>query len=536
MSKKLKYIIAVLAIAILICLPVVVFATSSLGSGPFRILVDDEIFELWAFDGDGPVPAFRLQDMAYIFRGTPAQFDIRTPPDDRWDFWIVRGAPYTPTGLEMSMDFEPRIAIFGSYGFAPGGFGFYSDPINVVIVGVDGYDEPATTIALTVIEDPDGTFFDVGSVANLLGVSKDWSYRFEYPYVHMSLTTGAAALAELPVMSPELVDILVRIGGHWVDRVHFYGMTIDESVVWPVGFRLSTMGFTDINAQLAPIRIGQGTAWWYPLSMRNLEDGYVELTIDAMSLPHLPLTWWDTNHIEDGYDPPDDMARFYNHRIVLDASQGHIEEITYFIDDAQFTMMRNDWQFVFGRTDPRRYTVGPAEGDGIVIRYVLGSILADSREFRIYRSTQSEERGELIKRVENINPHDRLLFEFVDATVEYGMVYYYSIYSFSERWGHFMASNVGGFRQQFVVDVNEVLGLPPGFTGVEDEEPELLEAEDETYETEEQEIIEIAVDIEPDETESSREQVLSRIWIPLLLLIAFFIFGGIVWRYGRNRT
>jgi len=534
MLKKFQLAVAVIAIAILLSLPTIVFATHGFGSSPTTVMVDGETFELWGFGGDGPVPAFRLQDIAYMFRGTPAQFDIRTPPDERWDFWIVRGAAYTPQGTELCLDFEERIAVFGSYGFVAGGLGFDGCPLRTVIVGIDGDNEPATTIALAAIEDPDGMFFEAWGLLSVLGVDFDWDNIHPYPNVSMTLTTETATPVELPFMSAELVSILLRAGGHWVDRAHFYSPIIDESVVWPVGFHLSITGFTDINASLAPINIWQGTTWWYPVSMRELESGYVELTVDIASPPRLSR---GAGLHEDGYYPPDDAARFYNHRMVFDASREWINEITYYVGDVQFRMMRNDWRDL-GRTDARRYTVAPADGGGIVLRYVLGEnmvFLTGDREFRIYRSTKSGERGELLLIRESLAPHDRLLFEFVDETVVYGNVYYYSIYTFSPRWEqHSMISGVEGSRGQYVVDVNEVLGLPPGYAGsVTDEnvipEPEVEPCEEEESEVDEPEVVDAIITLDHNNNETSSPRHWLR--IVLLMLVALFLrLQYVVWR------
>jgi len=542
MIRKLQLAAAVIAIALLISMPMVVLATHGFGSGPFTVMVDDELFELWGFGGDGPVPAFRLQDIAYMLNGTAAQFDLRTPPDGRWDYWIVRGAPYTPQGTELSLDFEERYAVYGSYGFVSGGLGFYSDPIRTVIVGLDGDSVPATTIALTVIEDPDGFFFEMQQLAPLLGIYWDWAAIFaSWPYADLALTTGTIIPHEPPVQPPELVDVLLRLSGHWVDRAHFYSPVIDESVVWPAGFNVSTAGFTDVGATVAPIAMPQGAVLWYPVVMHSLENGYVELMVDTTALPRSSWYRYAIFDPDVNYEIPDDAARFYNHRIVFDASREHINEVTYYIGEARFTMMRNNWPFVFGHTDPRRYTVGPAEGDGIVLRYVLGSIfMTDDRDFRIYRSTAYGERGELVERRQTIDTHDRLLFEFVDATVEYGQVYYYSVYSFSERWGHFMISSVEGFGRQFVADVNAVLGLPPGFTGVEDEDTdgaddtaEDLESYDEPPEDGEPEVAAAAVILQPDGTEAPAAV---RYWILLssVLIIALLMFL-LLWIRKRPR-
>jgi len=521
--KKIKFAIVAIFIAILIHLPILVLATHGFGSGVFTVMVDDNIFELWGFDGDGPVPAFRLEDMAYMFNGTSAQFDIRTPPDDRWDFWIVRGTPYTPQGTELSLEFENRNASFGSYGFV-GGYGFDSDPVGAVIVGIDGHNEPATTIALTVIKDPGGIFFEVSSLVPLLGIAWDWSdVNSAWPYADMLLTTGTAVPVQPPIQAPELVDILLRVGGHWVDYAHFYSPVIDESVVWPAAFMISTGGFTDINVSLAPIRPWQGHPWRYPVSMRDLEFGYVELTVDITGQPILSPNF----RLNEDDVPPDDIARFYNHRIVFDASQERIEEVMYYIGDMQFNMVRNDWRV----RHAERYTVEPAADGGIALRYVfwsISSLFIDDREFRIYRSTEMDERGELILRRQSLDTYDPILFEFVDTTVEYGQVYYYTFYTVSERWGHSRVFIPGA--RQLVVDVNEVLGLPPGFTGAEVEDTEIPEPEVEIYEAEGPEVVETLVVIEPDTTEEPHTFARLWIWISVLLVAIIFVVLCIVYK------
>ncbi|MCL2388673.1 MAG: hypothetical protein FWC89_14170, partial [Defluviitaleaceae bacterium] len=65
-----------------------------------RILADGESFTLWAVGNDTGISAFRLEDIAYILNGTPAQFNLRPAPDG-FHYWIVRGEAYTPTGQEF---------------------------------------------------------------------------------------------------------------------------------------------------------------------------------------------------------------------------------------------------------------------------------------------------------------------------------------------------------------------------------------------------------------------------------------------------
>jgi len=451
-------------IIILSAIPFIrVHATRSLFSHASTLTVDGETFELWGFFEDGPTPAFRLQDLAYIFNGTAAQFDIRTPPDARWDAWIVRGAPYTPKSTELSLDFESRHALFGSDGFiyGQGLGGFDSCPMRTFIVGIDGHDEPATTIVLQGIQDPDGMFFELHGLERLLGIYRYWR--------DWSLTTGAVAPVQPPIHTIDFIETMLRISGHWVDVAHFYSPAIDESVVWPMAFNLTLTGFTDMDASMAPIREWGQQTWWYPVNLRHLENGYMELTIDTTGHPLLP---WDrfTGNDTLNDEPPDDIGRFINHRIVFNASQEYVETMSLYIGDAHFTMMRNDWRD-FSQTDPRRYTVGAAEGGGIVLNYVLGvnriSFWTEV-ELRFYRSTTNNERGRLIYRQQLTDTSDRLLFEFIDTTAAPGNVYYYSIYAYQTRHRqHSRIFDAGGASNQIMVDVNEVLGLPPGYIGAE---------------------------------------------------------------------
>ena len=477
------------------------------------VIVNGERFEMWGFDGDGPVPALRLKDMAYIFNGTSAQFDIRTPPDQRWDYWIVRGAAYTPTGAELSLDFEHRSAVYGSYGFA-GGMGFYTCPIRTVIVGIDGYDEPATTVALTAIEDPGGMFFDVFMLAPLLGIAWDWDAVFYYAGPGIVLTPGTQTPAQPLVQSPELVDILVRAGGHWTDRGHFYSPIIDESVVWPAEFFLSVQGIDDANFS-APIRNWEWPRWRYPVVMRPLENGYVELTVDPAGQPHVP--WHELHHPDEIFEHTGDITRFYNRRIVFDASRPQIDEITYYVGDVAHRMIRNDWRI----RHALRHYAAPAEGGGVVLRYVFWSMSSfrDELEFRVYRSTSDEERGEMVFSQTDFDFYDRILFEFVDNTAEYGQVYYYTFYAISQRGDHWRVFKDMGNRRSIVVDVNYVHGLPPEFTGEEIEDEEIYEPEDEPHGNDEPEDAVQAITV-IDEYEAEYPSAPARRWPWILVAIA----------------
>ncbi|MCL2500828.1 MAG: hypothetical protein FWE90_10925 [Defluviitaleaceae bacterium] len=153
---------------ILLLLPITVRATHGFRSDSVTITVEGRDYLIWGYFEDGPVPAFRLRDIAYILNGTDAQFTIRETPDERWDYWIVRGEAYIPTGDELrEMPF--RSALFGSYGFVSG-VGIDSDPLGFAVVGIDEFDgEPDETIDLRVIRDADGIFFQLESLEHILG-------------------------------------------------------------------------------------------------------------------------------------------------------------------------------------------------------------------------------------------------------------------------------------------------------------------------------------------------------------------------------
>jgi len=177
MKMKLRMIVLTLATLIIsssFC--TVVSATSGFGSQKFTVIlndVNDEPFEIWGYDGDGPMPAFRLCDIAYILNGTSAQFDIRASSDSRWDFWIKRGASYTATGAEMLPIPENRRALFGSYGFIHGydSPGFDTAPIRNIILGVDGIYTPDEFISFRVVKDIDDVYFPLHDLGYLLGFS-----------------------------------------------------------------------------------------------------------------------------------------------------------------------------------------------------------------------------------------------------------------------------------------------------------------------------------------------------------------------------
>jgi hypothetical protein len=111
--------------------------------------------------------------------GTAAQFDIISPPDDSRDFWIKRGAPYRATSMELQPFDEWRRALFGSYGFLAGenSPGFGQSPFQDTIIGFDGEDYPAFSIAVTAVSDIDDIYFSLFDLSYWLGFSVEWTWE-----------------------------------------------------------------------------------------------------------------------------------------------------------------------------------------------------------------------------------------------------------------------------------------------------------------------------------------------------------------------
>ena len=117
--------------------------------------VNGETFEVWGYNRS----RFSLNDIAYILNGTTAQFNIRQIDDTQWDFWIVRGEQYTPTGDE----FKPipgRWAREGSFGTMES-YGINYPMSKTVVVGFDGDDYPATTVSFRAVNDIDEPRFSL---------------------------------------------------------------------------------------------------------------------------------------------------------------------------------------------------------------------------------------------------------------------------------------------------------------------------------------------------------------------------------------
>jgi len=451
MRKLVRFVLVTVLITGLIFayFPVQVVATHSFYSGMFTIRVGGQTYEVWGYDGDGPVPAMRLRDLAYILRDTSARFDIRESNDPAVDYWIVLGETYTPDGTEHAAIEEYRWARFGSLGHFDW-YGFDAYPVQAVVLGIDGEDAPLTSFVTWTVQDVDYTYFPVEIMSQLLGFTLRWVWDEGTIY---EIITGTRPAAELPVQSPQLSRLLSQLNGQWVDEAHFNNPIIDETVIWSMELEFSFHGFTDIvNLSVAPVWTGDPIfpQLWYPLAIRELESGVIELTVPPGSLPRVSPR--DASMWDDELDelPELDHNRFENQTILFDPE---LMELKYYVDDIPHTMIRRDWYH-----HAERYTVEAAEEGGVTLRYVISGGLDNIRqEIWVFRSTQEGEQGtNPIYRRLIADPRDILLWQFTDTDVEHDHVYYYTLI-LKTNWGD---RNISPNRQQMRVDINMVLGEP----------------------------------------------------------------------------
>ena len=420
--------------------------TDGLHSTEMTVRVNDRDFNLWGYICARRASALRLQDMAYMLNGTPAQFALRTPPDDRWDYWIILGEPHTPTGTEFRPIPEERHAWAGD-GMGYGGWGGFEDyPIRPIVIGVGGVYEPETSVALTAIRDVDYAHFSMHDLSQLLGFYLVYNRHYhwwgeDWPYHNVVIDTTRGMPAVLPMQEPELARILARLSyrdpGHWVDVKHMYAEEITEAVVWPAEFRISASGFSGVGLETVAPTVTDRWDWQeiernrlriYPMQMRTLENGYIELTVIQPEIPTMP---WNA---QPTYDHEFDIlpSRFYNYRIVVDPDQDPILEVTLYIGDARHIMYSHRFAMHFAG----RSQAVPAYGGGITLRYVSSrwtwSGMADA-EIMVYRSYQHGEERILLHSQQGITDADQLLFEFTDPTAEWGRVYHYMIYAGAQQ-------------------------------------------------------------------------------------------------------
>jgi len=313
--------------------PATVKATvDAIWSGQFAIQVNDEKFEVWGYSSAMSVLHLCLRDMAYMLRGTSAAFHIRRSVSESHQFWIVRGAEYTPTGYEFHAIPE-RFASRSDMGFLFGwegeASGFLRYPEQTIVIGIDGEDYPETFFAIRTIGDIDNIFFLVSDLAYILGfesiITTDrWNPgRYHENFVEgieRIFLTETREAATLPFRDATLLHVLIRINGylrgHWVCETHFASDEINESVVWPAEIIFSNdgIGFPYLYS-VAPGRprweegfeLQQNS--FEPLSIRIRSDGMAVLYVDNL------------------------QSRFADYSIIVDPHLVSHDTITLYIGD-----------------------------------------------------------------------------------------------------------------------------------------------------------------------------------------------------------
>ena len=376
------------------------------------IYVNGQRFEPWGYgywDGYGN---FRLRDIAYILNGTSAQFNIREPHGGHLHFWIERNTPYQPINTELSYFYEEQLEWR-----ALGTFHAYAvehSPLQSVILSLDGSSTPDTNVIATVLtafgfplSEPerlvnlDQVYFDIGELAGLLG----FSLEFKDDALH--ITTGAEYLTENIESQPlEILDLSMRLTGHWVDERFFNSEIINQEVAWPHEFEVGLFGltyqpqFVDFMFTGTPLAARQPNLWrgnrvFSPFSMESLEDDIITVSVDG-----------------------------HDRKIRVDMSSMPINSLIYYVDGVPHEMVRLD-----PNRSPGRYQYEALEDGGILLTYIADyqSFWGMPEYIHVYRSNLHGYDGARIFTHTVVDENDRIFFEFADPYAEAGRVYFYTI-------------------------------------------------------------------------------------------------------------
>ena len=438
----------------------------SVWSGEFVLRVDGTDYNLWGYSTDMAIHYFCLFDMAYILNGTPAQFNVRRPPGEQWDFWIVRGAPFEVVGQEFEdirlfreipERFATRADGGGLFGWDWEGSGFLQYPEQTFVLGIDGETTPATSLAIRTIADIDNVYFMLSELADILGFEHvittdrwhpgDWHDDF-IPGVDRTIDTSNSVFPELREQAPELVRFLIALSGHWVESAFFDSEYIDENIVWPVEIAFGYKGmYRPILDTLSPIRPTWTREAWEemratlsPVDFNSLGELVFELT-------------------------PVRQDEFPEYRVVFQSQAERIDNINLYIGDRAYQLRRHYdiWM------DASRYTIQATQGGGVLLRYIPRRWVFTSpedAEVRVYRQTGQER--ELIHSQFGVAENDRIMFEFVDPNPVPGAIHYYEIVRINQGWSEFATDPIR-------VDVYELTGLSAE-EAVYDETPDNYDA------------------------------------------------------------
>jgi len=425
-TKSKIYLCIIIALFLIMCFPKLVYATvDSVWSGEFVLRVDGTDYKLWGYSTDMAIHYFCLFDMAYILNGTPAQFSVRKPPGEQWNFWIIRGAPFEVVGQEfvdiplfreIPERFATRADGGGLFGWEGDGRGFLQCPEQTFVLGIDGETTPATNIAIRTIADIDNVYFMLSELADILGfehviTTNRWhpgdSHDDFIPDVDRAIDTSNTVFPVLREQSPELVRFLIELSGHWVESAFFDSEYIDENVVWPVEIAFDYKGmYRPLLNTLSPIKpIWTVEAWegmqqtLSPIHYNQLPELVIELT-------------------------PICQDEFPEYRVVFQLQTERIDNITLYIGDTAHQLRRHDDIWI----DASRYTIQALQGGGVLLRYIPRRWFFSNPEeadIRVYRITDGQR--ELIHRQTGVIENDRIMFEFIDQNPVPGVIHYYEI-------------------------------------------------------------------------------------------------------------
>jgi len=262
--------------------------------------------------------------------------------------------------------------------------------------------------------------------------------------------------------SPDPTTILERIAGHWVDIALYDSPTISADLLWPLEMVFYPQGMATGVRPLSAFII-DGAAFYIlinPLNMRDLGNGFVEMTVDTSrpsrchpSVFHYydPLSghcFCQTPGRDEAY-----MANMYVYRIdgriIVDTSGPTIDSLTIYKDEAAYTMVRFCGENNVARS---RYYYEPLES-GVRVRYFVGMWVFPRffQEIWIYRSTEEGYRGERVITHARYGLDDSIYYEFVDTTAQHGQTYFYSIWPSSEWTGSEEPLLFGGNWQMVVM-------------------------------------------------------------------------------------
>jgi len=226
--------------------------------------------------------------------------------------------------------------------------------------------------------------------------------------------------------SKELVKLLEKIDGLWVDKRYYESSEIDKNVVYPFSCIFSSESKSELGLwfsfQITPYTIATGApSEIYPLAMKTLSNGMVELTYDLTN--SIAVVW---DGIEYFAWSNADKQKYATHKIVIDTKKSPNNEVKYYIGDEEYVLVRFD-----EKRDPSRYQVSEINGY-IRIAWQLRSFSIDVQEkrfFNVYRSEKLGEKGRLVGKTEDfIEFSSESQYSFIDISAKSEKKYYYSLW------------------------------------------------------------------------------------------------------------